>query len=99
MYCKIWNFTVDSSQQSKFEEEYGRGGSWFKFFEPCEDFLGLELLKNSDGKSYIVIDRWMSKEDYEDYISSNQAVYDDLSEKDKELYSGEQNLGTFNIIQ
>jgi heme-degrading monooxygenase HmoA len=99
MYCKISNFTVESSKQAKFEEEYGRAGSWFKFFEPCEDFLGLELMKNTDGKSYIVIDRWMSKDDYEDYIDENQAAYDDLSTKSKDLYSGETNLGTFDIIQ
>ena len=99
MYCKVWNYTVESSKQGKFEEEYGRTGSWFKFFETCEDFLGLELMKNSNGKSYIVIDKWMSKEDYEDYISENQAVNDDLKEKSKELYSEEENVGEFNILQ
>ncbi|MFK7951931.1 MAG: antibiotic biosynthesis monooxygenase [Ekhidna sp.] len=99
MYCKIWNFTVESSKQEKFEEEYGRAGSWFKFFETCEDFLGLELMKNADGKTYMVIDRWMSEDDYEDYISDNQAVYDDLTDKNKELYSEQQSMGTFNILQ
>ena len=39
MYCKAWKYTV-TSDQSKFEEVYGRNGKWFKFFEPCEDFLG-----------------------------------------------------------
>jgi len=98
MYCIAWKYTV-TSNNSKFEEEYGRTGSWFKLFEPCEDYLGHELMKSDDGKTYLLTDKWMSKEDYEGFISSHQAEYDALNEKCKELYDEEVSVGTFNILQ
>lgn len=98
MYCIAWKYTV-SSNHSKFEEEYGRTGSWFKFFEPCEDYLGHELMKEADGKTYLLTDKWMSKEDYESFLSANKADYDALNEKSKGLYDAEESIGTFTILQ
>lgn len=99
MYCILWKYEVDASKQADFEKEYGREGSWFKFFEPCDDYFGHDLLKNTDGKSYNLLDRWMSKEDYDSFLKSNQAEYDQLNEKFKALYTSETQLGTFNLLQ
>lgn len=99
MYCIIWKYDVDSSNQSEFEKEYGRQGSWFKFFEPCDDYLGHDLLKNTDGASYTLIDRWMSKADYDSFLKSNQLEYDQLNDKFKSLYSNEDCIGTYDLIQ
>ena len=98
MYCIAWKYTV-SSNHSEFEENYGRNGVWFKFFEPCEDYLGHELMKSEDGKSYLLTDKWMSKEDYEKFVSSNQTEYQALEVKSRELYDEEVSLGTYTIIQ
>ncbi|MEQ9465893.1 MAG: hypothetical protein RLN88_00695 [Ekhidna sp.] len=98
MYCLAWKYKV-SSNQSKFEEEYGRNGSWFKFFETCEDYLGHELMKSADGKSYILVDKWMSKADYEDFLDEHKAEYDQLNEKNKGLYDEEEALGEFDLLQ
>ncbi|MEQ9404215.1 MAG: hypothetical protein RIM99_11545 [Cyclobacteriaceae bacterium] len=99
MYCILWKYDVDSKNQSDFEKEYGRTGSWFKFFEPCDEYLGHDLLKNTDGKSYNLIDRWISKKDYEGFLKSNKAEYDQLNEKFSGLYTAETQLGTFDLIQ
>ena len=88
-----------SSNQAKFEEEYSRNGSWFKFFESSEDYLGSELMKNSDGKNYVVIDKWMSKADYQDFLDENKAEYDQLNEKCKSLYDEEEEMGEFDLLQ
>lgn len=98
MYCIAWKYTV-SSNQDQFEQEYGRSGSWFKLFEPCEDYLGHELMKGEDGKTYLLTDKWMSKEDYDTFISANKAEYDAVNEKMKGLYDEEVSLGTFTILQ
>lgn len=90
---------MESSKNADFEKEYGRNGSWFKFFEPCDDYLGHDLLKNTDGASYTLIDRWISKEDYENFLKSNKADYDQLNDKCKEIYSSETQIGTFDLIQ
>ena len=98
MYCIAWKYTV-SSNQKKFEEEYGRTGSWFKLFEPCEDYLGHELMRSDDGKTYLITDKWMSEEDYKDFLQSNKAAYEALNEESKSLYEAEECIGTFTIVQ
>lgn len=99
MYCIMWKYEVDSSNNADFEKEYGRNGSWFKFFESCDDYLGHDLLKNAEGNSYTLIDRWMSKGEYEGFLSNNKAAYDQLNETCKKLYSSEEQVGTFELIQ
>lgn len=98
MYCKAWKYTV-TSDHSKFEEVYGRNGTWFKFFEPCDDFLGQELMKSQDGNSYLVLEKWMSEEDYENFLSINQAKYQSLSIQTRDLYDEELSLGSYSILQ
>ena len=98
MYCIAWKYKVPSNQ-AKFEEEYGRNGNWFKFFESSEDYLGTELMKHSDGKTYILIDKWMSKADYQDFIDENKADYDQLNEKNKALHEEEEEMGEFDLLQ
>lgn len=98
MYCKAWKYTV-TSDHTKFEEVYGRNGSWFKFFEPCEDFLGQDLMKGDDGTTYLVLDKWMSEEDYEAFIASNQAEYQNLESQTRDLFDEELSLGSYAIIQ
>ncbi|MCP4459110.1 MAG: hypothetical protein GY816_13970 [Cytophagales bacterium] len=98
MYYIIWKYTVDNTKQQKFEEEYDRNGSWFKFFEPCNDYMGHDLLKNMDGETYLLIDKWMSKNDYENFLKSNQLEYDAINNRSKELYDLEEQIGLFNSI-
>jgi len=98
MYCLVWKYQV-SANQSKFEEEYSRNGSWFKFFETSDDYLGSELMKNADGKTYILIDKWITKADYQDFLDEHKAEYDQLNEKCKELYDSEEDMGEFELLQ
>jgi len=98
MYYIIWSYTVDKSKQTRFEEEYNRGGSWFKFFEPCGDYMGHELIKNTDGFSYVLIDKWMTQKDYEGFVKANQLAYDDLNNRSKELYDEEEQIGFYESI-
>ncbi|MEM0941688.1 MAG: hypothetical protein AAF600_16160 [Bacteroidota bacterium] len=97
MYCIVWKYTVTSNQLA-FEKAYSRKGVWFKFFEPCEDYLGHELMKSEDKKTYLLTEKWMSKEDFEDFISKNQAKYQEIEMKTRELYDEEVSLGTYYII-
>ncbi len=95
MYYLVWEYEVDEANQAKFEEAYSRAGAWFKLFEPCGDFLGHELIKNTTGKSYVLIDKWMDKKSYESFVKSVQLEYDHLNEISKALYSSEKQIGTY----
>ena len=94
----IWKYTVDKTKQKHFEEEYSRSGTWFKFFEPCDDYMGHELIRNTDDSSYVLIDKWMSKKDYEGFLKSNQLEYDDINGRSKELYDEEIQIGSYESI-
>ena len=98
MYCLAWKYTVSSDHQ-KFEQEFGRNGSWFKLFEPCEDYLGHELMKGVDDKSYLVTNKWMSREDYERFIAENREACSLINKELMDLYDVEEFLGNYHIIQ
>ena len=97
MYCLVRKFTV-SVNPSDFEATYGRSGSWFKFFESCDDFLGSELMRGENG-SYLLVDKWMSKEEYQNFIEQNRAAYDLLIEKNSSFYDSEASIGEYNLLQ
>ena len=99
MYCIIWNYKVEANRQGAFEKEYSRTGTWFRFFESCEDFLGIELMKEIGKSSYLVIDKWSSKPEYEAFIKKNKAEYDELTRRFGSLYSEEQKVGEYGVLQ
>lgn len=98
VYQLIWSYQCDPAKSAQFEKEYARSGSWFNFFEPCDDYLGSDLAKNLETGHYILTDKWMSKEAYERFISENKAGYDKLCEQFKQLYQKEELLGRFETI-
>lgn len=97
MYCIVWKYEVEKSQRKAFEEHYSRGGIWFKFFEPCDDYLGHDLMKNVAEDSYMIIDKWMGKSEYDSFLKSNQAEYDAINEQTSGLYEEEVSLGAYEI--
>ena len=98
MYYLVWTYKVNSNKQSDFEEEYSRNGSWFKFYEPCADYMGHELIKNELSSDYILIDKWMTKESYEHFVKNNLLEYDAINRKSSELYEEEVKVGGYNTI-
>lgn len=98
MYYLVWTYKVNPDKKSEFEEEYSRNGSWFKFYEPCTDYLGHELIKNEKSSDYMLIDKWMSKEAYEHFVKSNLLEYDAINRKSSELYEEEVQIGGYNTI-
>lgn len=98
MYYLVWEYEVNKPAQGKFEEAYSRTGEWFKFFEPCDDFLGHELVKNTKDESYILIDKWMDKKAYESFLKSNQLEYESLNESSRPLYDSEKLVGTYQTL-
>ncbi|MEM6831702.1 MAG: antibiotic biosynthesis monooxygenase [Bacteroidota bacterium] len=99
MYCILWNYEVDSGNAAAFEQECGRNGSWFKFYESCDDYLGHDLLKNTSGGSYTIIERWITKDAYDSFLGGNKGGYDELKGKIAGLQKSETQVGTFDLIQ
>ena len=98
MYCIVWEYQVAKESESRFEEQYSRKGAWFKLFEPCDDFLGHDLLKNSDNSTYLVIDKWIGKAEYNAFIYSVKPLYDALNAESHSMYSEEKQLGAYETL-
>lgn len=98
MYYIVRSYEVAADKVTLFEEVYSPSGAWFHFFEKCEDFLGLELIKNTSEGTYLLIDKWISKETYDDFLQHEQATYDQLNAQYRELYTNERLLGTYETV-
>ena len=89
---------MEKSKQAQFEQEYGRNGAWFKFYESCSDYLGHDLMKDTNTGDYLLVDKWMSKADYEHFVKSHLMEYDNLNKQSREYYDTEELIGTFETI-
>lgn len=96
MYLVMWEFTVRESSRAEFEQVYGPGGDWQRFFERMEDFLGTELLQDEEApERYISIDRWSSAEAYRRFRRENAEEYNALDARSEALTGKETFLGGF----
>lgn len=98
MYCLVKKYLV-SSDHTKFEDAHGRNGMWFKFYEACDDFLGYELMKGSDGKTYLILEKWISEEDYQGFIATNKTEFQNLEIQSRDFYDEEISLGSYDLLQ
>ena len=98
MYYIIWSYRIAPANKAQFEKEYSRNGGWFKFFEECEDYLGTELVRNEKDGSYLLIDKWISRETYEDFLGRNSTKYDQLKARFENLYTEETRIGEYTAV-
>jgi len=99
-YSVFWKYRVKPQQKLKFEFEYGRRGTWTKFFGKSDKYQGSLLNKRDDEvNTYILIDIWVNKQSYDDFIKMNQEKYNEISIAFEHLYSTEENMGSFISVQ
>jgi hypothetical protein len=99
MFHIVWRYEVKESAVKTFEHEYGENGAWAHFFSTSTKFAGSILSRDLQNNfHYVIIDQWMSKEDYETFLSENKQRYDELSETTSILYKKEQRLGEFKNV-
>lgn len=109
MYVIVWRFRVADERQEAFENAYGPGGDWARFFERSSDFVGTELLRaapeeedgvhvGEPGRDFFTIDRWTSREAYAAFGERFGAEYDALDQRFLELCDIEECLGHFESV-
>ncbi|MTI40248.1 antibiotic biosynthesis monooxygenase family protein [Fulvivirga lutimaris] len=98
-YSVIWKYKVKYDSTDQFEFEYGPNGTWNKLFSQSKNYKGSFLHKSEDdSQTYILIDTWVSKQAYEDFINENQKVYNEISAGFEILYLTEKKVGSFNLV-
>ena len=109
MYVIVWEFQISPARVAAFERAYGPDGDWAAFFKRSSAYRGAELLRaqrDDDGPAetagelayYWTIDRWDSRQAYQDFNERFDAEYAALDERLAELCDLEVCLGKFEAV-
>jgi len=97
-YSIIWKYKIKPEHKEKFEHEYGPNGSWCLLFSKSISYTGSFLNRSDEDNVYLLIDTWMDKKSYVDFIEKNKEVYNRLSSQFKSLYEKEEKIGSFDVV-
>ncbi len=99
MYIIIWKFTVKEGSEKDFEKAYGPSGEWAMFFKNGQGYLGTELLTDiQDSGQYISVDRWASKEAYDQFRKQRLDEYKAIDERMEPLMEFESHIGSYTKV-
>jgi heme-degrading monooxygenase HmoA len=86
-------------EPADFEQEYGPEGAWSAFFKGGAGYIGTELLRDLEiPHRYLVVDRWESREAYNEFVSANREEYMRRVDESAFHYEHELRLGTFESV-
>ena len=109
MYVIVWEFTVRAERREAFERAYGPDGDWVRFFQRASAFRGADLLLGTGDDTeggpeaateacYWTVDRWDSREAYEDFNARFEREYQELDTRLAELCEAEVCIGKFEVV-
>jgi len=99
MYIIIWEYRVKRGKQSEFESIYSPNGAWAKMFKKDAAYLGTSFIRDTkDSQHYLTIDRWSSKEAYENFLHHRETEYKALDAYCEALTEHEAPLGKWNSV-
>ena len=92
-------FSYEVHDAVEFERVYGPEGDWAQFFRGARGYVGTELLHDVEQSGrYLVIDRWESRDTYNDFVEANRDEYMRRVDETAFLYAHELRLGTFESV-
>jgi heme-degrading monooxygenase HmoA len=92
----IWEFVVHEESKEEFERQYSASGAWTELFRRSPAYQGVKLLAG-EANRYLTVDRWDSREAYEEFRLANRPEYSDLDDRLKPLTVSERCLGIFEM--
>jgi heme-degrading monooxygenase HmoA len=97
MFALIWRFEVHEAHRAEFEQAYGPTGDWARLFARSGGFRGTELLRAEDG-SYITLDVWRAKSDFEAFRAEHDGDYEALDRLTEPWTRAEHKLGEYEVL-
>ena len=97
MIAIIWRFEVREEHRAQFESAYGPKGEWARLFARSGGFRGTELMRADDG-TYLTLDVWRAKADFDAFIADHRADYDALDRRTEPWTRAEHRLGEFQVL-
>lgn len=96
MYIIIWEYEIHTLHKALFLEYYGPDGVWANFFRQAEDYVSTDLLvSETKEQTFITIDKWMSKESYEAFLTEHQTQYRELDSICERITLSEKQIGRY----
>lgn len=94
MFTTVWEYEVGPDRRSEFIEVYGATGAWVALFRRAPGYRETVLLQDvARPERFITLDRWVSREAYEEFLESLQSAYQALDRKTAGLTRNEHHLG------
>jgi heme-degrading monooxygenase HmoA len=85
--------------EAAFRRVYGSDGEWATFFRGGRGYVGTELLQDVEHPGrYLVIDRWESRDAYNEFVERHRAEYMRRVDETVFLYDHELRIGTFESV-
>jgi heme-degrading monooxygenase HmoA len=97
-FAAVFAYEFAAGDAGAFEAAYGPDGDWARFFRAGEGYVGTELLRESGGLRYVVIDRWRSAAAYEAFLAERGHEYARRSRDAERLYREETVIGRFDLV-
>lgn len=95
-YVYVWRFQVPRRNRARFEEAYGPAGEWAMLFRGAKGYRSTRLLSDDAGTgSYLTIDEWDSREDFETFRSEQAEAFESLDLRCSTLTTEEELIGHF----
>jgi len=98
MFLIIWKYEVRPNHVTDFEKAYEHDGAWAKLFARSEGFLGVQLLRGSEG-GYLTIDHWRTEADFLNFKDKFRKEYLDLDLETEGWTDKETCVGTFHTLK
>jgi hypothetical protein len=98
MYVIVWRYAVPAGRTTAFVRAYGPHGDWTQLFATASAYEGTDLILGDDAGTYITIDRWRSKADFDGFLRESSDDYDELDSRLASLTADETLVGRGYVI-
>ncbi|WP_201316375.1 antibiotic biosynthesis monooxygenase family protein [Dyella sp. EPa41] len=98
-YDIVWEFRLAAAHAARFEQAYGPEGAWVELFRHAPGFIETRLLRDAEDETrYLTVDRWESRDAFEDFKRRFATEYRTLDAQLEGLALSETRLGAFDAI-
>jgi heme-degrading monooxygenase HmoA len=97
MIALIWRYEVLDEARAAFEATYAPTGAWAQLFARAEGYRGTELFRADDG-SYLTLDVWRSRADFDAFLAAHRADYEALDRSTDAWTASEHRIGEYEVL-
>ena len=97
MIALVWRYEVRDEARAAFEATYAPTGAWAQLFARGDGYRGTELFRSEDG-SYLTLDIWRSRADFDAFLDGHRADYEALDRSTEAWTAAEHRIGEYEVM-